>query len=415
MLPRLSSLWRTRHACGIALVLLLVGAVLRCPPIVLRGRVWAEESNVMLGRNWSLTFAHTLGVTQFGYYSLWNNFWSAVAIHLVALQFAAHLFTGTALVVLLLTGYLVYQAEFLRTPGVKFAAVLALLVTTGDVESWLNLINSQFAFGLWSAVILCCDASRLQVRRGLALGLAVLSGPITVLLAPLFFARAWRWRTRGALVQAGIVLAGSVAQLSLAATAKTGNRKLHLTPSIIGPVVLVKDVVMPLFSRPAAILAGRVVLRNTGEPVPLCWLVLLCAAAALVWLFRRNRVCLVLLGTALWLGMLQCLLSLGGTLLDAQPGFGERYAYVPDALLMLALLAAVSTQRGSRLTVARWLLGGALLAGTIDFLWLPLRVPSSYDAPSWYTQGVAWQTDERVPLQPTPNSWPALHLLHAPL
>ena len=218
----------------LAILLLLALAFLRCPYILIHGRVWAEELPVFLQQSWNHSFLYAMLLPHFGYYSVWDNFLGAVAAHWVPLTFVALLFTWSAVLVLLLTGCLIFEAEFLRGRTAKFVGVLALVLTTPSIETWLNLINSEFYFGIWAAVILVSDASRLRLVRHLALALAVLSGPLTTFLAPLFVLRALLGRTRGQITQALVVCLGGLFQIGVAVTSSMAKREVRPNPMTLG-------------------------------------------------------------------------------------------------------------------------------------------------------------------------------------
>ncbi len=317
------------------------------------------------------------------------------------------------MLVLLAVGYFLYETEFLPSFQVKLAGVAALLFTAGSIESWLNLINAQFYFALLAAIILASQSNRLPWQRTVALAICILSSPVAAILAPLFLWRALRESTRIAWLQAALMTCGSAAQAAVTLRTNTGNRTLHFSLGELGPILFNKDVVFPLLGRPIAVLTGRAILRVPPTSMPTCWLLLGLAAVSLGYILRKNRSAILLAGAALWLGTCEALLALGGGLLNAQPGFGERYALAPNCLLVLALLAAVSQPQEQ--TKRRWtyvLLGLAFIAGFIDYLWLPFRVPSNFDAKPWHTQAVQWERDETLPLQPNPDGWSPLRLPH---
>lgn len=397
-----------------ALLLLLAGAFLRCPAILMHGRVWAEESSVFLVGAWSRSFAAELVKAEFGYYSLWDNFFAALAAHRAMLPWDALLFTWSAVGLLLVTGYFIYRAEFLPTRLAKTCGVMVLLLTPGNIESWLNLINSEFYFGIVAAVILCSDASRLRLTRALMLGLAVLSGPLTTLLAPFFVVRAAITRRRGEVVQAGIVCAGALAQIAVSLTTSTANRKVHLDPLHLGPELFNKQVVFLFLDRDIADQSAQFMAGQMHFNLPallLSWTLFLAAAAAGFYLLRHQRIALWLLATGLYLAVLEDLLALDGRLKHVAPGDGERYTFTPNFLIELALLAAAFTlARHWQRTATRVLVVLALVCGLRDYFSLPFDYQTVYRGEPFRQQALRWQHDPSVALHGSPESWPAFHL-----
>ena len=406
----------------LALTLLFVGAFLRCPPILLHGRVWAEESNIFLVGAWSRPFFTELVAPEFGYYSLWDNFFAAVAAHPAILPWVGLLFPWSALVLLLVTGWFVYQAEFLTTRLAKTCAVLSLIFVSPSAETWLNLINSEFYFGILSAVILFSNAARLRLPRALMLALAVVSGPVTTLIAPFFFLRAVLARRRGEILQAAIVCGGALLQVAVSLTTRTANRKVHLAPFNLGPVLFNKQVVLLFLNRATAkatFLFLKDDLHFTTATLAATWLIVIAGFAGLAWLLRRHRTALLLVGLAAWFALLEDSLALDGGLKHVGPGAGERYAYTPNFLLELALVVAVFTAAplAARLwqrNTLRVLLGLALFSGVVDYFYLPLELKGVYQGEPWHQQALRWQRDPTQPLRALPDNWMQIHLPPAP-
>lgn len=399
------------HGLPFALALLFAGAFLRAPFILLHGRIWAEESNIFLVGVWHRSFLTELFSPEFGYYSLWDNLFAAVAAHPFTLPWAALLFTWSAVLLLLVTGWFLYQAEFLPTRLAKTFAVLALLFVAPSGETWLNLINSEFYFGICAAVILASDAARHRLARAGMLALAVLSGPLTVLLTPLFLLRALLSRRRGEIVQAAIVTAGALVQIGIALTTHTSNRKVRLNPLTLGPVLLNKQFVLLFLDRLVAKQTYLVLLDKlhfSTLSLVACWVLAITGIAALAWLLRRNRTALVVLGTAFWFALLESSLALNGGLLHVGPGGGERYAYTPNFLIVLALVTAAFTL--TRPVAVRVLLALALLSGVIDYSLLATRNKAAWQGEPFRQQALRWQHDPTTELHCLPVTCTPFHL-----
>lgn len=405
-----------------ALLLLFAGAFLRCPSILIHGRVWAEESTFFLIGAWSRSFGAELIKPEFGYYSIWDNWFAALAAHVVPLPWVALLFTWSAVALLLVVGYFVYQAEYFPTRLAKTVAVVSLVFVAPNAESWLNLINSEFYFGVVAAVILFSDAARLRLPRALMLALAVVSGPLTTLIAPLFFLRAVLTRRRGEIVQAAIVCGGALLQVAVALTTNTANRKVHLAPLTLGPVLFNKQVVLLFCDRVTAKAMYHFLERDlhyTTFTLLLTWAIALAAFIGIAWLLRRHRVVLLLFGTACWFALLEAALALNGGLNDVEPGTGERYAFTPNCLIELALVAAAFAPalyfaRTWQRNTVRVLLGLALLSGFVDYVYFPIDLKTFYQVEPFRQQALRWEHDPTVEFHVLPGIWKPFHLPSQP-
>ena len=401
-----------------ALLLLFAGAFLRCPPILIHGRIWAEESTIFLIGAWSRSFGAELIKPEFGYYSIWDNLFAALAAHVVPLPWVALLFTWSAVALLLLVGYFVYQAEYFATRLAKTVAVVALVFVAPNAESWLNLINSEFYFGVVAAVILFSDAARLRLPRALMLALAAISGPLTTLIAPFFLIRALLKRQRGEILQAAIVCGGALLQVAVALTTNTANRKVHVAPLTLGPLLFNKEVVLLFCNRATAratyhFLDGD--LHFTTFTLLLTWTIALAAFTGIAWLLRRNRAVMLLFCTACWLAVCEDALALNGGLNHVPPGSGERYAFTPNCLIQLALVAAAFAPlacfaRTWQRNTVRVLLGLALLSGFVDYVYFPVDLKGFFQAEPFRQQALRWQHDPTLELHGSPAIWPPFHL-----
>jgi hypothetical protein len=398
----------------IAFFLLFAGVFLRCPPILLHGRMWGEELTVFLAEGWNKPLGTALFAPHFGYYSLWDNSVAALAIHALPLSWMALFFTWCAVIILFLTAYLLYEAEFLTTHTAKLLAVLALILCPPSTETWINLLNTEFFFGIIGAVILLSDSSRLATQRHLALGLAVLSGPLTTFLAPLYVLRALAGRKRTQITQAAIVCAGGLLQIAIALGTSAQGRKMQPHPLYDGAIIFNKEIVELFLTRIAA--KGNYIfldhfLHFSNLALLACWVLLILAVALLAWLMRGHRPALYLLAVAFWFAFIEFSLSTNGGLRFVDTAFQERYGYVPNLLIELALIViAMSVLRSPQRSIARVLLAFAFFSGSVDYLLLPFRARLDWQQESWRSQVMRWQNDPTQPLRGLPTIWPSIHL-----
>ena len=184
-------------------LLMLIGLIVlfaRAPHLLLQGHVVAEEGTTYLLYAWDATPLRALLAPHQGYYSLLDNLCALIAARVLPLSATALFFTWTAAAIQLLLLFLTVQCEAFRTPLQRWLALFALLLATPNFEIWLSLENCQWLLVVAAAVILISSTRRLFLLRSATLALGALSGVTTVPLIPLFWLKAWRERSRRAVV-----------------------------------------------------------------------------------------------------------------------------------------------------------------------------------------------------------------------
>src|SRR6201996_316060 len=188
------------RALGALLSVALVVLFCRLPRLLLHGRILAEEGTTYLRYAWDATPLRALLAPHQGYYSLLDNLCALIAARVLPLSATALFFTWTAAAIQLLLLFLAVQCEAFRTPLQRWLALFALLLATPNFEIWLSLENCQWLLVVAAAVILISSTRRLFLLRSATLALGALSGVTTMPLIPLFWLKAWRERSRRALV-----------------------------------------------------------------------------------------------------------------------------------------------------------------------------------------------------------------------
>jgi hypothetical protein len=114
--------------------------------------------------------------------------------------------------------------------------------------------------------------------------------------------------------------------------------------------------------------------------------------------------------TALLLAALEESLALHAGIANLPPDSSERYAFTPNVLIELALVA-ISTGLHSNIarTAARVLLALAFFAGFNDYAVMHLW-KIAYLTEPWRQQVLRWEKDPSTPLQAAPIGWPATYL-----
>jgi hypothetical protein len=208
---------------------LIFGAILawRAPRLLLAPRFWAEEGSVYFKFAYEHSFLRALFFVYWeaGYLYLLVNVVTAIAAHLLPLEYAPFATVYTALVIQLVPFLIILygKSSVFTSIRKKITACLVFLFLpnlTHTLHTWLNLLNSQVWLGLIAVLILlenlesASSLKRWTYRIFLAMG--GLSGAYVSLLQPVFAIRALAERRKERLVQLGIVTIGLLLQVGLA-------------------------------------------------------------------------------------------------------------------------------------------------------------------------------------------------------
>lgn len=360
---------------------LLLGAaallLVRCPPIWLTPRLWAEEGAIYLTAALENGFWGSLFQLHLGYYSLLDNVVIGIA-SLFPLQYAAHFTVYTAALVALAPIAVVLALPSQWWPDLRSqcVVVLALLLLAGE-ETYLNLINGQFYLAAACVLLLVVDIERTSRRQRAAMVLllvvSALSSPQTCFLLPAFWLRvmlghepALRRLTMifsiAVLVQAGCVI--SALQQGEPQVAR-GLPAVFSLPAFFK--TLAQDIWLNAYFRGLRDHWQARALQNIAG-----YLLLVCSALIL-WRARRAVYARVLAVALLLLAVLSMLASI-------DMAGGQRYAYASSVLLLLIALSAVR-QAGNG--VVKFTVGGLLLLALFSQASMYPMLSERYFDPAW--------------------------------
>ena len=380
------------------------------PEIVLKGRFWAEEARNFFANAWVAPPLQALFTSYGGYLNLVANAATLAARLLMPLPLAPYMTITVGLAFQLLPPLLLLTARdaWLAPMRNRVAGVLLLLLVPGSEEIWLQSLHCQFELTLCCGIILALDTTAGAARLAplAILALTPLCGPGGIVLVPLFLLRAALDRSGGRLLQALTLAAASAIQLLLFVEPFAG-RTYRLDPAMLLCVVSVRHVVEPLFGLKAAYLAGHDVRRQLASGHAPVWAVLLPVAVfvptAALALRATRAAARWLLAAAGFVALAAYYGAIGGTdiLIGAQSG--ERYVFVPQALLSLAILAFAATAAPQ----------GAARAASVLVLWLIVVGAGTYvqtlsgirNGPAWRDEVRAWQRDPSHALRIWPDGW----------
>jgi hypothetical protein len=224
--------------------------LVRVPPILLKGRFWAEEGSKFFENAWLLPWPKTLLAPWGGYLNITANLAGLLAWKIPPLEWAPYATTAVGFIfqicpaILLLTSGI----PWLRRNGPMAIALMILLLTPFSDEVWLSSIASQVHLTLCCALILAFAAKKNWVEgfRFLLLGLAVLSGPAVWLLTPLFVIRTLIDRSWRRAVQTAVLVSGIFIQLGFFYSHEAG-RSYAIQPLLFLDMAFTKHILIPFF------------------------------------------------------------------------------------------------------------------------------------------------------------------------
>lgn len=398
-----------------ALAWLLVGVATalifaRTPGILLQGRMFAEEGVIYFRDAMAGSWYEAVLAPRLGYYSAFNKL-AALAASAVPLEEAAHVTTLCALAVQLAVVWIIARSDAFGPPWGRALAALAPLLAVPSVEVWLNTINSQFHLAVGTAVLLVTGPSALPAPfRLIFLLLAGATGPVSVSLAPLFVLKAFRTRSRENSVEAALLCALALVQgLLLAHSLAGGERTGRVSIAVLLGALGIKNLALPWLGPPAQVLAAEL-LAGTPRLKGLTATGLAAFAAFLAIALLRSSASRWLTGAALVIALVSYAGALGkDPWILLIPTASGRYAYAPNVLVLLALVAAAAAPANPhRIRLLAGSLAGWVLIGGLAQFWSD---KAFFRGPSWSGAVAAWRAD------PTGNRiaiWPAPWFLTLP-
>jgi hypothetical protein len=286
--------------------------------------------------------------------------------------------------------------------------LLALLLVTPSYEIWLNVENSQSLLPVCAAVILISSLDRLYPVKIFTLILAGFTGPTTIPLTPLFWLRAWKRRSRRALVQAiAVTLPFCIECYLIFRSIVTGGRIVQHEWHAMVAYISSRVIVLPFATGRVAHYYDVFLFHHPGQSwellTSLFLLVAFCSAFAI---FRvSSRASLLLLIAALlssvfsWYGCDPCSFQL----LDRSSGGEGRYFYAANAMIFLAaVIAMYRAPRRPLACLSSTAVAILFITGIVHYVRL---APKLENYPAWLPQVRRWEGDERQPIILPPDLW----------
>lgn len=343
-----------RRVIWFVIVSLPILSFCREPTFFISPRIWAEEGTVHIQSALVNGLWESLTIPHLGYYSAFNNFTVAIGLALFGIDGVAYVTTYFSFVIMLIT---VSAPLFLKSPywgsdtnKISLAAY-ALVISSGEI--WLNTVNAQFYFCLFTCFVLLSDTRCLKGWRlfcvlGMLLN-GALTGITSVVLTPFFFFKIVKNQEKNKVDELIflVLMLGLFVQILA-----------FLTLSIDGHVNRLSVSYLP--NLPAGLLETfRTPFRGMQ-----CWvqtIVAITFLCILIWMRPLlSTKALFPLITAIYLGCLFSIFSLG-------MGGGGRYGY-PVAVMVFCFLIGAINESGK--AIGRVIVAFSTLmffAGVINF------------------------------------------------
>jgi len=303
----------------------------------------------------------------------------------------------------------------------KIVVCCIIIFAPRTAEIWLNANGSQYYSSLITALILCeplLDAGRFKkysFRFLLAIG--SLNGVLSCLLTPLYWIKAFKHRNdKEIIIQALILSVGAILQLALILMSpKHAARDILTSVPLFGWITGVKALGLAFSTELSEYIAQIVHLTTTdgkmktlqvgGLIFVAIWLSLIIFLASKL----KNSASIYLLASYILLFVFSSIFGIGGdnNILFTQTDTGNRYYYVPSALILIVTMSLIflpSAVRYGRslVIIASLILGLGLLNSTEHFYKHPIKHPSW---PDWKKEAAKWEKDHNYILRIWPTGW----------
>ncbi|MGE4482524.1 hypothetical protein [Acidocella sp.] len=398
--------------------LLLAGfAVLvlaRLPNILLQGgRFWAEEGVVYFSHAWSHPWWQAWFTIHTGYINFIAGFGAWLGLELGGLAHAPLVTVLLALLVQMLPPFIILTHAFpwrgSRLGSLVAVALCAVPPVTGEV--WLNTITSQFHFALAASLILAAPAARgaLLGFDMLVIAVAVLSGPATSFLTPLFMLRAAVTRRRADLLLCAVILTGLCLQIGVYLTHLEPARDGHLSFQELLSAIALHVVTLGLagFGAAQKFAAYSLALHRQHAFLWPGTVLVLLFYALLGWAVlgskRHKGGLALLLGAQILFAFVSFDHALFGDFSGVMRVIGDqRYAFASMVLTGLLLTGSACASEGGGKFLRAALAGYVLAVGIWNY-----RAGSApfADGPAWAPQIRQWRQNPRMVLSVWPDSW----------
>jgi hypothetical protein len=392
--------------------------LLRLPEATRFGRFQDEEGPIFFAYAWHRGAGDALWRSFAGYLNLAANATTLLAARLVRggylpLEHAPRLTMAVALAVQMLPAVLLLsgRARWLTQRWAVIASLLLIALPPFTEEVWLNVLHVQYHLILCCGIILALDPPRTAggwLGTAALLLLAPLCGPGALVLGPLFLARSWFERSLARLAQTALLGAAGLVQLLVFYT-RSPVRGTWPSPDALASILFVRLGALPFTGMRTSNRLGAWAVQAYARHDAAWWLfagvaLAYCAVlAVLVWR-RRSQAA----GWLIAAGLALAVVSFGGGMIATNPrewfsvGSGERYNFLPLALLGLGLVAIAQEDLAKGRLAGVCLCALAVVIGARSF---SHPIPELSTGPRWRSEAALWRADHGYQPRAWPGSW----------
>lgn len=398
-----------------AFAMLLVSRVWQA---VWYGRFLGEEGTIFFAYAWHRPAWEALWRSFGGYLNIGANATMLAAARMVregyiSLENAPHFTMFVALLfqllpaVILLTG----NGRWLSSRWAVVASLLVLALCPISEEVWINTMHIQFHLVLCCGLILALGVPYSGAGRlgyWLILFLAPLCGPGAIVLLPLFALRSLIERDWARVQQTIVLSVGSLIQLLVFFT-PSPLRGDFLDPMTLATVLFVRLGALPFGGIIISEQVGHIV-DNAYVSGGIVWWIII-AISLLYCGFLAILALRHLRGEIGWLiaaALLVAAASFGGGMLISphsawfNVASGERYNFVPLALLGLALVAFATSGEKQYRRMPQRLCVLVLVLAAVSY---PYPMEDMTQGPRWRDEVAMWHRDHDYQLVTWPTHW----------
>lgn len=409
--------WRER---AILLVVVAILVLCRLPGVVYHGRFLGEEGTFFFAYAWHRDAWDALWRSFGGYLNLGANASTLLAARAVQhgilpLERAPHLTMSIAFAFQLLPAILILwgRGSWLNNRWAYIASLLMIVLAPYSEEVWLNVLHIQYHLALCCALILALEPPTSRkgwTAQGALLLLAPLCGPGALILGPVFLARFFIDRSPARFAQTVMLGIGGLVQLLIFFTPSPVRGQLIDLPSLAS-IIFVRLGAVPVAGLMNGLNVGEFAFHAHQRQDLAWWMfsglsMVYCAALGYAaWHYRRQPAgWLIASGLALAIG------SFGGGMIAVGPtgwfsaGSGERYNFLPLALLGMAIVAVAQNRAAPSGRIATALCAIVVLAGATGY---PNPLKTLAKGPEWRLQVARWHENHAYPLQ----AWPKVQFV----
>jgi len=390
--------------------------IYRAPILFTEPRFYGEEGSSFFAFACKHSWFQSLVMPAISYYSLFLNFSCTLAAKCVPLLYAPWVTTYLSLLLTLLPIILVLwgRSLFFDTP-LKQGLICLCTLFFAPGEIWISTTCSQFYLCLITFLILIQDVGALNFfQRWLyrfALGVAALSGVLSCFLTPLFIVKYRNERTRENKIQMVIMLALTIAQLSICTLfVLLGNNATRFFSADLRLTALhyfYYNFLYPLFGQYMGAKYLGFIKNDVWNSaaffgissVFIVYVLFVLGMFVSTMTDRKKRVIVYSF----------FIVSILSTLLSIKMVSGPRYGFMPNILIAIIILSQINFKNPSvwikvKSGICLLLIVTSLVVGAVEYKFRLIKY-SNANWPKWRQEVARWEKNPTHPLRIWPPNW----------